>query len=299
MIKKILNYIENKIIDISDRNAFYTNAALMTEHAHNSSEPGISDTRYCDTELIVSLTTYGRRFYDVYLTVESIMRQTVKPNKIILWLAADEFSGTELPVVLQKQQKRGLEIKYCKDVLSYKKLIPALKEHPAATIITIDDDNIYYFDLIEKLLSSYKANPGHIHCCNMHRMKLAGKNTLAKYNDWTRHYDGKDASLLNFPTGGGGVLYPPGCFDNEIFNEEVFMGICRHADDVWFKAMSLMKKVMSVKVPTHKKNGKDYYSNDNVQDTALALLNYRKKLNDIQLKAVFDKYDLYKYLEGQ
>lgn len=58
----------------------------LTELALCSSTKGISKERYCQKEVIVSLTTYGKRLYDVYLAIESIMQQSMKPNRIVLWL---------------------------------------------------------------------------------------------------------------------------------------------------------------------------------------------------------------------
>ena len=45
-----------------------------------SKEPGITEEKYGVNDLIVSLTSYGQRIHNVYLTIESIMQQTLKPN---------------------------------------------------------------------------------------------------------------------------------------------------------------------------------------------------------------------------
>lgn len=97
-----------------------------------------------DRELIVSLTSYGCRVNSVALTIESIFQQTVKPNRIILWLSSDEFLCLEdLPYSLRKLQERGLDILFCEDIRSFKKLIPTIKLYPEADILTIDDDVLY------------------------------------------------------------------------------------------------------------------------------------------------------------
>ena len=274
---------------------YHHRAEYLNNLAVNSNESGISNAKYCNNEIIVSLTTYDRRLYDVYLAIESIMQQTMKPNRIILWLS-NELKNADIPLVLQKQQKRGLEIRYCKDLRSYKKLIPALEAFPVDTIITIDDDCLYYFDLVENLVNSYKNNPNIVSCARMHRIKLLNNNTLEKYAKWTWRDDSCDISPLVFPTGAGGVLYPPRCFNQEVFNEDVFFDICKYADDVWFKAMALLNNVLSRKIYTHNKNGDDFFTNNNIQDNALFKINVNEGMNDIQLKAVFDKYNLYNKL---
>jgi hypothetical protein len=296
IIKKLKNYIKKKIISLNsllvDQFTYYYRAEYLKNCVQNSNESGISTEKYCDAEVIVSLTTFGRRLYDVYLTIESIMQQTLKPNRIILWLG-EELKNTDIPLSLHRQERRGLKIKYCKDIRAYTKLIPALAEFPSAAIITIDDDCLYHFDLVENLVNAYKKNPKLIYCSRMHRIKLYN-NRLKKYKRWTWNYDGFDVSPLNFPTGIGGVLYPPHCFNEEIFNEKVFMDICKYADDVWYKAMALLNNTLSQKIYTHNKNGEDYLLNERIQDvSSLSHINVKKAMNDVQLKAVFDKYNLY------
>jgi hypothetical protein len=290
-IQKKVRTLNGSSLDyLSNQFTYIYRAEHLTNCALNSNIPGISSDKYCDNEIIVSLTTYDRRLFEVYLAIESIMQQSLKPNRIVLWLGY-ELENTEIPIVLKNQQKRGLEINYCKDIKSYKKLIPALKAFPSAVIITIDDDNIYNFDLIENLVNAYKKIPELIFCTKLHRMKLIGRNKLEKYAKWTSHYEKFYVSPLNFPTGNGGILYPPHCFNEEVFNENVFMDICKYADDVWFKAMALLNGVMAQKIFTH-----DCLSNYNAQHTSLSSINIGKRMNDIQLKAVFDKYNLYERL---
>ncbi|MDR0763178.1 MAG: hypothetical protein LBF01_01600, partial [Bacteroidales bacterium] len=122
----------------------------LTQSALYSTESGITPST-TDETLIVSLTTHGKRIYEVYLAIESILRQTLKPNKIILWLSKNKFNENNIPLILKKQQQRGLEIAFCEDVKSYTKLIPTLQMYPQAVIITVDDDILYPFDLIENL----------------------------------------------------------------------------------------------------------------------------------------------------
>jgi hypothetical protein len=131
----------------------------------------------------------------------------------------------------------------------------------------------------------------------MHRMKLVSNGKLEKYSKWEWNYKNFDVSTLNFPTGVGGILYPPHCFNNEVFNDSVYLTICKSADDVWFKAMALMKGYLSQKVYTHNIQGEDFITNDKVQDIALANINIGKSMNDFQIKTVFDKYNLYKQLK--
>lgn len=263
-------------------------------------DKGVSNTHYADNEVIVSLTTYGKRIYDVAVTIESIMQGSIKPNRIALWLDPG-FKDFILPVALQRQLQRGLEIHFYKDIRSYKKLIPSLMKWPDAYIITIDDDAIYQYDCVEKLVNCHTLNPECIIANRVHRIVLGQDNKPIKYLDWQWEINSQDVSPLNFATGVGGTLYPPQCFDADVFNESDFMGLCKYADDIWFNAMALKKGTHIKKCPTHSPYGKEYIMNPDVQDMGLFNINLSdgEETNDSQLKAVFNKYNLWdKLLEN-
>lgn len=261
----------------------------------HSPEKGVTDEKYCNHNIIVSLTSYGKRVNDVAITIASIMEQTVKANRIILWLD-NSFQSKRLPVCLELLKKRGLEVKFCKDIRSYTKLIPALKECPEDAIITIDDDLIYDYDLLEHLIIAYLENPNNIYCHRMHQMKIGNDGKILPYFSWNWECNDMEASHLVFPTGVGGVLYPPHSLDEEVFNEEVFLGICKYADDIWFKAMALKKGTKAQRVFSRTPNS--YVVNESVQDMGLININGGDNMNDVQLKAVFDKYQLYSKTNG-
>lgn len=262
----------------------------------NSIERGIISNKICEYEIVVSLTSFGKRIYDVSATVESVMQGSLKPNRIVLWLS-DDMKVITLPIALQKQKERGLEINFCKDIRSYKKLIPALYKYPESAIITLDDDVIYEWDLVEKLVNMHIAYPKHIIANRIHRILLSKGGRPASYMKWDGSANPTDDSPLNFFTGCGGVLYPPHSLAEEVFNESVFLDICKFADDVWFNAMALKNGTRVLKCYTHDKEGQDYCLNQNVQDVALMNLNAgRHCANDVQLQAVFDRYNLWNKL---
>ncbi len=271
---------------------------MLVEHILHDTKSGISNQRYTDHDIIVSLTTFGKRIHDVAFTIESLMQQSMKPNRIILWLD-NSFKDTQLPQSLINQQKRGLDINFCKDVRSYTKLVPALRNYPNDAIITFDDDLLYDYDIIERLIKAYLQNPNMIHACRANRMILDQNNKPIPYLQWNRKINELGPNRLNFLTGVGGVLYPPGCLDEEVLNEDVFLDICKFADDVWFNAMAIKKGTLVNKVYTRNHFGEDYIQNEGVQDVGLWNVNNRgRSLNDVQLKAVFDKYDLYSKLKS-
>lgn len=304
MKKRILKYIRktcgvNSVLknqeyfyQYFEKLRFNVHKNKMIEHILHDSESGITDARYTDHEIIVSLTTYGKRIYDVSFAIESIMQQSIKANRIILWLD-DSFQGKRLPESLYLQQKRGLEIAFCKDIGPHTKLIPSLRRFPNDAIITIDDDAIYDFDLLERLIIPYLSNPSYIYCHRMHKMKFDKDGTLLPYMKWDWRCTNTHPSHLNFATGVGGILYPPHSLDEEVFNEEIFLKYCRTADDVWFKAMAIKKGTKVEGILSRDNHGEDYLSNTYVQDVGLYNANNQgEMLNDKQIDAVFTKYNI-------
>lgn len=292
-IKKAICEDRQRLFDIRSE--------MLWENVYHCTSVGISHEQLCEQEVIVSLTTFGKRIHDVALTIESIMQGSIRPNRIILWLDYS-FEGKQLPISLQRQIDRGLEICYCDDLRSYKKLIPTLKKYPEAVIITIDDDLIYVRDLVENLLCSYKEQPDMIHACRMHRITFKKDGSLDYYLKWQWQVNDDENTPLNFFTSGAGTLFPPHCLDNEVFDQNVFLDICKYADDVWFNAMALKKGTLVKKVFTHDNKGRDYIENMSVQDVGLLNINYantksnQPSMNDIQFKAVLEKYNLYSKL---
>ena len=247
-------------------------------------------------KLVVSLTSYGHRISNVYLAIESIMQGSMKPNRIILWL--DEKTNPDsLPITLKKQQERGLEILYCQDLLSYKKLIPTLCHCNDSCIITIDDDVIYEYDLVENLYNSYKKYPKAISGTRVRLISFDSKGKIDSYNKWD-FQNMYNPSHLNFATGVGGILYPPNIFTPEVFNNEVFMGLCKYGDDIWFKAMELLANVPVVKAYTHSKYDCDFIDILEDSEEGLCVKNTSEFecRNDIQIQNVFKKYNLLDFL---
>jgi hypothetical protein len=270
-----------------------TKMSLFLHSALHSKEAGVSEFNANGENIIVSLTTHNKRIYDVWLTIESLLNQTYKPNKLILWLAEDEFNESTIPIMLKRQQERGLEIGFCKDMRSHTKLIPTLKKYPDQVIITVDDDIVYPFDLVENLWMEYKRESNVVLCCRAHNMVFDKKNILLPYNQWQYEYQGQETSMLIFPTGVGGVLYPPHCFHEDITREDLFMKLCPYADDVWFKAMTLL-----MEIPCKKIRCREYVPIDGNQDIGLWMYNVSQGKNDIQIKQTFDYYNLWDKLKN-
>ena len=240
--------------------------------------------------LIVSLTTYPERIYDIDVTLFSLLNQTVKPDKIILWLGKEEFPNLEedIPRHILNMQKFGIEIKFCKNIKSYKKLIYALQKYPDDVIVTADDDAYYKYDWLEKLYNTYLKEPNYIHCHRAHKILFDKNNNILPYSKWKYSIKSEEseASFLNFFTGVGGVLYKSNLLYKDINKEELFMKLCPSADDIWFWCMAVMNntKINIVKDNNNiKEIGYEEYNK-------LSSENCLQNKNDEQIKNIINYY---------
>lgn len=260
----------------------------------NTCEYGIT-TKKRTPQLIVSLTSFPQRMYDIHFCLYSLLNQSLKPDRLILWLAEEEFPNKEkdIPNTVLSFLEKGLEIKWCKNIKSYKKLIPALKEYPDAITVTADDDIYYPVDWLEKLYQSYQKNPEYIHCHRAHKILFDTNNTIMPYKNWESETTEHSPSLKIFCTTGGGVLYPPQCLYKDVLNEELFTKLAPNADDIWFWAMALLQgtkiKVVddNIKQLTYINPERELGLNNEI---TLCSQNCGNGQNDIQLANVLKQY---------
>ena len=191
---------------------------------------------YDKTPLIVSLTSYPKRIHEISTTIESLLMQKKKPNKLILWLADEQFPNKEkdLPENIIVLKKYGLEINWCKDYRSYKKLIPTLATYPDAIIITTDDDMYYSRKMVSRLYDAYEKAPEHIHCHRATKYIWSDEQfqtVPGGYDTYTY------PSFKHKLTGCSGVLYPPNSLYQDVCRDDLFMKLAPTNDDLWFWLM--------------------------------------------------------------
>ena len=200
-----------------------------------------------DKMYIVSLTTFPARIDKVWLTIESILRQKEKPDKILLWLYEGEFKGkNSLPKNLLRLEKKGLEIRFCKEnLMPHKKYYYTMLEYPNANVITIDDDMFYPLNLIFKLKSYHKIYPNEILSPISRKIRF-DSNTISEYKNWYYNKNNSKPSVVFLPIGVGSVLYPADSLHKEVLDIESIKKYALKADDLWLKIMSLKNKTKVV-----------------------------------------------------
>ena len=225
----------------------------------------------------------------IHLTLYTLLNQSTKPDKLILWLTKEEFPRGErdVPRKVRRLRKYGLSIDWCNHIRSYQKLIPSLKAYPNDIIVTADDDIYYPNNWLELLYNSYLNNKSIIHCHRAHKIGLDENNMLLPYKNWDKQTTDRNKSFLIFLTGVGGVLYPPQTLHSDVIKENIFMNLTPNADDIWFWAMAVLN---GTKINVIENNISDIYVIDGTQGSGLWRSINISGENDIKLKNFFSNY---------
>lgn len=203
-----------------------------------SDEKRITETA---ENVVVSMTSIPNRMYDIHYAIFSVITQSVKPEKFILYLGKDKFPNGEkdIPEQVLAFKPYGLEFRFVEDVKSFTKLVPVLEEFPDKTIVTADDDIFYESDWLKNLLVTHQKYPGDVIVHKHKNIKLDSENRPVPYKNWTDKKE-NDAAFSNFLLGVGGVLYPPNSLYNEVSNKNLFLNLCPTNDDLWFYTMAVL-----------------------------------------------------------
>lgn len=165
--------------------------------------------RITDEQVVVSLTTFPARIAKVSLCLESILRQTRPADKVILWLADTQFPNkNSLPSDLKSLEGKGLEIRFCEDLKSYKKFFYTAKEYAGSIIIVADDDVFYPEDWVERLLIRHMQHKDCVVCYRAHKITFTA-DAVAPYSQWLSAAPGATGPAMDLvPTGVGGGTLP-------------------------------------------------------------------------------------------
>lgn len=185
--------------------------------------------------VVLSFTTFPRRMSNVWKTLDSLMRQKCRPDRIVMALTEEEFPDRDLPSSLDPFIEAGLEIVFLPyNYRCHNKYFYAMQAYPEATVVTTDDDSYYRKDLISKLMTLHEKYPEAV-CANI--SNVISKENYGCYSAW------KKTDRHTAPTHGiialgfGAVLYPKTFRPALLFDEERITRLCPTADDLWLKAV--------------------------------------------------------------
>jgi hypothetical protein len=185
--------------------------------------------------LIVSLTSYPARFPTLHLTLRCLLTQAMKADAVVLWIADSDIAL--LPDNVRQLTGAGLVIESCRDLRSYKKIVPALGRHAGDFIATADDDVYYDEAWLRDLAALHEAGRRDVICHRAHEIRHGAAGRPLPYVLWKLNTRATNSEHL-FSTGCGGVLYPPGSLHRDTLDVEAFSRLCPTGDDIWLYWMT-------------------------------------------------------------
>ncbi|HQN64206.1 MAG TPA: hypothetical protein PLR90_01415 [Methylophilus sp.] len=243
-----------------------------------------------DTQVVVSLTTYGKRLQVVYLTIESIVSGCARPKRLILWVQ-DEHQFLNLPKSLQRLRERGLEIRLSKNYGSHTKYYPYIKEFAADNLplVTADDDVFYPQFWLEGLYQAYLKDDKVVSCYRAHLMLIDEEsNKVAPFYKWGM-CNTDVPSYMHHATGVAGIIYPPKLLHMLANAGDVFLELCPKGDDIWLHVNSIRN---GYKIRQIFKNDLKLRTIPFTQQDGLIQQNAHEGLNTIQADKTYTPNDI-------
>lgn len=256
------------------------------------SSSGVCDRDSVFRKVVVSLTSYPARIPTLHRTIETVLRQTIPPDEVQLWLAHDEFADAGKGVLdaLGALEATG-RVSVCwreESLRPHNKYFDALQRNADDVVITVDDDILYPPNLIEDLVAEHRRHPSAIVAARTHLVRLDSAGEIAPYATWqleqTCYLDVPRFDLL--ATGVGGVLYPLRVFDEAVFDEGAIRASSLLADDLWLQAHELRLGVPVVATL----HPYELVYIPGTQEGGLCVQNLDNNRNDIFLAELFGRY---------
>jgi hypothetical protein len=242
-----------------------------------------------DKKIIVSLTTFPARIHQVEYAIKSLMLQSYKPDRVVLWLATEQFQDEELPDGLMQLVDKGLEIRYCPDYRSHKKYFIALQEQkPDELVITFDDDIIYHPYCIERAVKKHLQFSNAIVCNQGKEIIFTDdSNQISPYKQWKNAKNKNKPLYSTMAYTGSGCLYPYRIMPAMTFEWEEIKKYALYADDIWIKVMGILNGIKVVRV---NKGSKIFTTLTDSQTVHLAQINTIGNGNNETISQLTEKF---------
>ena len=111
---------------------------------------------------------------------------------------------------------------------------------------------------------------------------------ILPYGSWRGESRGH-STALTLALGWGGVLFPPGSLDDRVLDRDTYMRLSPYADDLWFKAMAMLKGTAMRKSRNPDPEPIPIIGS---QGISLQKKNIGEDLNRVQLLALVKEFDL-------
>lgn len=198
------------------------------------------------SELVVSLTTIPSRIPHLGQFLQSLKRQTLKPDRIELNVPA-EYKRQDMGQAELNAIPSEFSVHICEDVGPATKLLPTLQRYrdTDTMIVYCDDDRIYSDNWLERLTYFSALNPDNAiseECMPVRMVALAYRGTNKNWAYRLKRvlslglyqpYALNRAMEPDVAEGFGGVLVKPAFFTDRVFDVPKE---CWAVDDIWISA---------------------------------------------------------------
>ncbi|EOZ5676341.1 hypothetical protein ACQSMR_003145 [Morganella morganii] len=255
-------------------------------------------TTSSQSSYVISLTSYHKRLKTLHITCESLLRQSLPPKSIYVWLSEEDIKKLGgIPKKMRTLESRGIVIKVkSENIYSYKKLsyFNEINISNITHILTADDDIIYPKYWAEKLIEK-SNNDNCVSCFRGHNVEII--NNYFDYNKFINNNTSENNPVFNLiPTGCSGIAYPINSLDNIILNKDLFLSLAPKADDLWYKAATLKKQYKCARV--EKENIHFPIILSSIKDS-LYSKNVFNNENNQQLKNIIYQFNLSTYFTNE
>lgn len=205
--------------------------------------------------VIVSCTSTHDRLECLYYVVESILRQSYKPDAFYINISKTHYLRDkgikESPAWFNND---AIKVNFVENTGSYRKLLPVLDNAcDNDLIVTIDDDVIYHRNWLIALVDAASAYPSMIVCGRARRIKKNVFGRWQSYHNWSV-VKGESSGFWLLPIGCAGIAYRKKLMCEEFIKDRKFLEIAKANDDLWFRAASQIMQT-NVYVNSELENG--------------------------------------------
>lgn len=198
----------------------------------------------CKERVILTCTSTKERLGMLFYMVESIKKQTIKPDIFYVNLSEKEEIIEDVRLKIPSLFDTDyIKINWVEDVRSYRKLIPVIDKVGAEDfLITADDDVLYGQNWIKDLVLMAEEYEDHIVCARAREMKKNIFGYWQNYSRWNLISSPREGQYI-LPTNGGGTVFRKRLLDLNFLLDLAYIEIAPTVDDLWFRMASLRKNV--------------------------------------------------------
>ena len=264
----------NEQNSISPLSALYKNEKNPQERKKDSYKK-INST--LDSEIVVNITTWKKRDLYLYKMLENLKKQTLYPDRIVLWLAEEEYDKNNLPETIKKciNEKLVTELKWVKENTKGHKRYDCFKYFNNCYNLLLDDDILYKPDFIKELVEASKKHQNCITVYSSRCVDYVGyKVQESLYCKDPSHKNQFIAGRCCFPP----YIFPFEAYENESMRNEYVL----NCDESWYRSF-FIKNDIKIYV-MHQWDNSQYPTIDGTQVVSLWNINRQCLDNDMRDK---------------